>query len=101
MVKEFDEAAFSLPIDQISAPIKTRFGYHIIQVKKRDNPTLDDVKEDITEQLRPQKLEAMIEDLKKKNPTTLDESFFGPPTTQPAQPGQPGQPAPRPPVIER
>ena len=101
MVKEFDEAAFSLPIDQISAPIKTRFGYHIIQVKKRDNPTLDDVKEDITEQLRPQKLEAMIEDLKKKNPTTLDESFFGPPTTQPGQPGQPAQPAARPPAIER
>ena len=66
MVKEFDEAAFSLPIDQISAPIKTRFGYHIIQVKKRDNPPLEDVKDDISEQLRPQKLETMIEDLKKK-----------------------------------
>jgi len=91
MVKEFDDAAFSLPIDQISAPIKTRYGYHIIQVKKREIPALDDVKEDITEQLRPQKLEAMVEDLKKKNPTTLDEAFFGPPA--PAQPAQPGQPA--------
>ncbi len=101
MVKEFDEAAFSLPENQISAPIKTRFGYHIIQVKKRDNPPLEDVKDDIIEQLRPQKLEALIEELKKKNPTTLDESFFGPPTTQPAQPGQPGQPSPKPPVIER
>ena len=92
MVKEFDEAAFSLPIDQISNPIKTRYGYHIIQVKKREIPALDDVKEDITEQLRPQKLEAMVEDLKKKNPTTLDEAFFGPPTTQPG-PAQAGKPA--------
>jgi len=90
MVKEFDEAAFSLPIDQISAPIKTRYGYHIIQVKKRDIPALDDVKEDITEQLRPQKLEAMVDELKRKSATTLDEAFFGPPTTQAAQPGQPG-----------
>jgi hypothetical protein len=76
MVKEFDEAAFSLPIEgQISAPIKTRYGYHIIQVKKREIPPLEDVKEDISEQLRPQKLEAMVEDLKKKNATTLDESL--------------------------
>jgi len=100
MVKEFDEAAFSLPIDQISAPIKTRYGYHIIQVKKRDIPSLDDVKEDITEQLRPQKLEAMVEDLKKKNPTTLDEAFFGPPAPQGAPAAQPaGAPAASP--IER
>jgi peptidyl-prolyl cis-trans isomerase C len=96
MVKEFDDAAFSLPVDKISDPIKTRFGYHIIQVKKREVPTLEDVKEDITEQLRPQKLEAMIEDLKKSNPTTLDEGFFGPPAPAPGQPGQPGQPPARP-----
>ncbi len=50
---------------------------------------MDEVKEDITEQLRPQKLEAMVEELKKKSATTLDEAFFGPPTTQPAQAGQP------------
>jgi len=100
MVKEFDEAAFTLPIDQISNPIKTRYGYHIIQVKKREIPALDDVEEDITEQLRPQKLDAMVEDLKKKNPTALDEAFFGPPQPT-AQPGLPGQPAPAASPIER
>src|SRR4051812_41511121 len=89
MVKEFDEAAFSLPIDKISAPIKTRYGYHIIQVKKREIPPLEDVKEDINEQLRPQKLEAMVEDLKKKNATTLDDAFFGPPLPQGAPAGLP------------
>ena len=100
MVKEFDEAAFTLPVDKISNPIKTRYGYHIIQVKKREIPALDDVKEDITEQLRPQKLEAMVEDLKKKNPTTLDDTFFGPALPQGPGPGQPaGAPAAAP--IER
>ena len=100
MVKEFDEAAFTLPVDKISHPIKTRYGYHIIQVKKREIPALEDVKEDITEQLRPQKLEAMVEELKKKNPTTLDDAFFGPALPQGPGPGQPtGAPAAAP--IER
>ena len=32
MVKEFEEAAFNLPINELSKPIKTQFGYHIIKV---------------------------------------------------------------------
>src|ERR1700676_1464505 len=35
MVKEFDEAAFSLPVGEISQPVKSQFGYHIIQVESR------------------------------------------------------------------
>jgi len=32
MVKEFEDAAFSLPIGAVSEPIKTQFGYHLIRV---------------------------------------------------------------------
>lgn len=35
-VPEFDETVFSLPIGDTSEPIKTQFGYHIIQVIERD-----------------------------------------------------------------
>lgn len=32
MVAEFDEAAFSMEVGAISAPVKTQFGYHLIKV---------------------------------------------------------------------
>lgn len=36
MVPEFDEVIFSdLPIGEVSAPVKTDFGYHLIEVEKR------------------------------------------------------------------
>ncbi len=31
MVPSFDEAVFALEVDEISKPVKTQFGYHLIQ----------------------------------------------------------------------
>lgn len=50
MVPEFEQAAFSQPVNEIGAPVKTEYGYHLIQVlekKPASNRTLDDVKTEI------------------------------------------------------
>ncbi len=31
MVPAFEEAAFALAVDEVSAPVQTQFGYHLIQ----------------------------------------------------------------------
>ena len=35
MVKEFDEVAFKLPVNTVSDPVKTQFGYHLVMVTKK------------------------------------------------------------------
>ena len=35
MVKEFDEVAFKLPVNKVSEPVKTQFGYHLVMVTKK------------------------------------------------------------------
>jgi hypothetical protein len=43
MVPEFDTAAFGLKVGETSDPVKTTYGYHVIQVEeKADNRPFDD-----------------------------------------------------------
>ncbi len=35
MVKEFDEAVFNGEVGAVQGPIKTQFGYHVLQVTER------------------------------------------------------------------
>lgn len=35
MVREFDAVVFSAPIGQVQGPVKTQFGYHLIEVTRR------------------------------------------------------------------
>lgn len=50
MVKPFEDAAFTQPLNEVGPVIETDFGYHIIKVTKKTEAktqTLEDVKEDL------------------------------------------------------
>ncbi|WP_425446409.1 peptidylprolyl isomerase [Dethiothermospora halolimnae] len=58
MVPEFEEAAFKMEKGEVSEPVKTQFGYHIIKVTDKQPEsmkTFDEVKNQLSQQLVAQK----------------------------------------------
>ncbi len=72
MVAVFDKAVFSLPVGQISEPVKTQFGYHIIKVESRNSKTFDEAKADIGKQMG----KDAVENIRKSTPVKLDDTYF-------------------------
>ncbi|AWN15528.1 peptidylprolyl isomerase [Salinisphaera sp. LB1] len=35
MVREFDDVVFSAPLNEVQGPVKTQFGYHLLEVTAR------------------------------------------------------------------
>jgi parvulin-like peptidyl-prolyl isomerase len=63
MVPAFENYAFSAPIGKISPPVKSPFGYHIIQVEERkpgSTATLANSRDQIAQQLRSQQESPLI-----------------------------------------
>ena len=73
MVPEFSEAAFKMQKGEISDPVKSQFGFHVIQVTDRkdaETMTLESVKPRLlaflTQRMRDTQVEKLIKELREK-----------------------------------
>lgn len=74
LVAPLEEVAFELPVGEISEPIETEFGFHLLKVDAREGehiPTYDDVRTQIEPMLRSQRAEERyrrwIQDLRRRS----------------------------------
>ena len=84
MVKEFADVAFKLKKGEVSSPVKTKFGYHVIKVvdiKEAGVTPLDEVKDSIKNKLiqsqKSQVFQDYITSLKKKSKFILHPELIG------------------------
>jgi peptidyl-prolyl cis-trans isomerase C len=67
MVPEFEQAAFNAPLNEITEPVQSQFGYHLILPYERQEaktPTLDEVRDQIQEGAENDILRQLINDYK-------------------------------------
>ncbi|WP_286884377.1 peptidylprolyl isomerase [Aneurinibacillus sp. UBA3580] len=104
MVEPFKKAALTLPLNKISDPVETEFGYHIMRVEKRKEQSYDEVKKDITNMLAQQKEQefftSKVKGIIKEEKIPADMIKEQPQQPAPGQPGgqqpTPGQTVPQP-----
>jgi peptidyl-prolyl cis-trans isomerase C len=66
MVPTFEQAVFALGVGEVSAPVETQFGWHVIVLNEtRDQapPSLDDVRAELEDGLRRARVEATMQEL--------------------------------------
>ncbi len=80
MVKEFEDTAFSLSAGEVSEPVKTIYGYHIIKVNDKRKISFDDSKDRIIKMMREKKkkenFENLINKIKSENQVIINEKYI-------------------------
>jgi foldase protein PrsA len=89
-VPEFGKAAAELPLNQISDPVETTFGYHVMKVESRKTKTYEELKDTLRSEVAGGEGQAFVE---KELPTLIETNNLPQPAPQPA-PTAPTAPAP-------
>jgi peptidyl-prolyl cis-trans isomerase C len=77
MVPEFETAAFALKVGEVSEPVRSAFGYHLILVEAHTTKSYDDALSDIEKNLGPEAADKAVEAMKSKANPVYNESYFG------------------------
>ncbi len=95
MIPEFEQAVFALTPGQISEPVKTKFGYHLVQAQERITPEFEKVRGDLERQLQNDAATRTVRALREKAGVVFSPDYFGTPEAGAAAAVQiaPGTPA--------
>jgi peptidyl-prolyl cis-trans isomerase C len=93
MKPSFEQAAFSLKPGELSEPVKTDYGYHIIKVETHRTKPFEEVRAEIERQLAPQAVQKALDNLTKDK--FLDPDYFPPAPPPPARPPMIPRPVPQ------
>ena len=81
MVPSFEEAAFALEVGEVSAPVQTQFGWHVIvlnDTREQGPPGLEQVRAELTEGLREARVDAAMAELMQSADIERPEIGFDP-----------------------
>ena len=94
MVKEFETAAFSMKPGEVSKPLETKFGWHVLKLYEREEAgekTFEEVKEDIVKRLEARKFReartTFLKDLREKGKVEVLEKIVIPASMPASMPG--------------
>ncbi len=76
MVPSFEEAAFKLPVGQVSEPVRSQYGYHVILVEQKESKTFEEVRAEVEQRMRPELAKKLMDDLRKQTPVTMDPAYY-------------------------
>jgi len=87
-VPSFEDAAFALPTGELSQPVKTPYGYHLIRMEERKpTRTFEELRPEFEKTLGNEASRKFVEDLKAKTKVVIDPDFTQTPNA-PAGPKQ-------------
>lgn len=85
MVPEFEQAAFSFEVGKVGDVVRTQFGFHVIEVTRRGAPPIEEIRDQLTEEVRGELVQQKVADLTGKVKVTLDDAYFGAPAGEAAK----------------
>ena len=77
MVPEFETAAFAMKVGEVSQPVRSAFGYHLILVETHTTKSYDEALPEFLMSIGPAAADKAVEALKTKANTVYNDSYFG------------------------